>query len=399
MSSSSWPFVGDYPKKRKYHFNFVGSCKCPASNCCRLLGANALNNSSARSLHARGWGIWPLPWDHRWRPKRVDILRWARLLVCPWTARATLDFSLPAPWPRLQRRFAVETTTNVNAWCWSEVTHAVLGGRLDQDTAWSWRQVVFKLPWTAATWRDAEITLLNNDSSVHRVQVCEDTGCLTNDDEEIASAFGDSEWPSALQCEDLPSRNEAKALIVALRRSIQQCRGRRHSAAKDAWFNPRAHWLRLGLCLKSQRWWSFCQRAVSSWESGIATQDYPWTRRWAQKHDKTRRISWHNMVSPSHRCLKSVVNRRVMTTFRHVTFSRVLHTLISMSNVTLAQSVLHTSRHVTTRLVVRLIWYSSILYSALFTVSLIFLFILLFFLFIFHVGWFDVPCVLPRVRS
>ena len=36
---------------------------------------------------------------------------------------------------------------------------------------------------------------LNNDSSVHRVQVCEDTGCLTNDDEEIASAFGDSEWP------------------------------------------------------------------------------------------------------------------------------------------------------------------------------------------------------------
>ena len=71
-----------------------------------------------------------------------------------------------------------------------------------------------------------------------------------------------------------------------------------------------------------------------------------------------------------------------------VTFSRVLHTLISMSHVTLTQDVLHASRHVITRLVVRLIWYSSTLYSAFFTVSRIFLFILLF-IFIFHVGWFD----------
>ena len=53
-----------------------------------------------------------------------------------------------------------------------------------------------------------------------------------------------------------------------------------------------------------------------------------------------------NLLQPT-----GCVNR----THSRVTFSRVLHTLVSMSHVTLAQSVLLASRHVIMCLVVRLI--------------------------------------------
>ena len=56
---------------------------------------------------------------------------------------------------------------------------------------------VLELPWKAATWRDAEITQLSHDSSVHCVRVCEDTGWLTNHDEIV------------LQCEDWATITES----------------------------------------------------------------------------------------------------------------------------------------------------------------------------------------------
>ena len=71
---------------------------------------------------------------------------------------------------------------------------------------------------------------------------------------------------------------------------------------------------------------------------------------------------------------------------RHIFSCFTAH--ISMSHVTLAQSVLR-ARHPCIIRMLLLSWHSSTLHSALFTVSLIFLDILLIFIFIFHVGWFD----------
>ena len=57
---------------------------------------------------------------------------------------------------------------------------------------------VHELSWKAARWWDAATTQLSNDSSVHRVQVCMDTGWPTNDDE-IEAAFGDT-WLAPVRC-------------------------------------------------------------------------------------------------------------------------------------------------------------------------------------------------------
>ena len=97
-----------------------------------------------------------------------------------------------------RRRYAVETTTNVNECSWGAESHVRF---LVQDLIGTQRdrggKLVLHLPWKAATWQDAEIPQLSNDSSVHRVQVLRGHGWLTNDDE-IASALARRGWPLEL---------------------------------------------------------------------------------------------------------------------------------------------------------------------------------------------------------
>ena len=161
-----------------------------------------------------------------------------------------------------------------------------------------------------------EITQLSNDSLVHRVHVCEDTGWLTNNDE-IASAFGDT-WVVPECCNvkiGWPSPKVAEASLVALRRSEQQCRRGTALSLEGCLIQPALAMIEARPVLEEE---SLAELPLKSGElRSLGSQHRITTGSGDSRKNTTGEKGFHVivLVSLSHRRLKSVVNRSATTPF------------------------------------------------------------------------------------